>query len=80
MPEELLEKVLSSSKKVAQILKEKLKCDGINLLNSNGKVAQQDVFHYHVHIIPRYVGSNFKLKSENSSPENVDETFQKIKE
>ena len=80
MPEELLKEVFVSVKKVSEILKEKLKCDGINILNSNGKVAQQDVFHYHVHVIPRYAGSKFKLKSENSSPGNIDEVFKKIKE
>ena len=80
IPEELLKKVFVSVKKVSEILKEKLKCDGINIINSNGKVAQQDVFHYHVHVVPRYAGSNFKLKSENSSPGNIDEVFKKIKE
>lgn len=80
MPEELLKEVFVSVKKVSEILKEKLKCDGINVMNSNGKVAQQDVFHYHVHVVPRYAGSNFKLKYENSSPGNIDEVFQKIKE
>lgn len=40
--------------KVAKALKEELNCDGINVLQNNGTVAGQTVFHYHIHIIPRY--------------------------
>ena len=80
IPEEALKHVVLASKKVSGILKKKLKCDGVNLFNSNGKVAQQDIFHYHIHIIPRYSGSNFKFKGENISiKESVDKIFEKIK-
>ncbi|MCR4843131.1 MAG: HIT family protein, partial [Eubacterium sp.] len=40
--------------KVAAKLKDELKCDGINILQNNGEAAGQTVFHYHVHVIPRY--------------------------
>ena len=54
IPEELLKEIIKVSQKIAKLLKEKLGAEGINLLNSNNKTAQQDVFHYHMHVIPRY--------------------------
>ena len=33
-----------------------LDCDGFNLLQNNGEVAGQTVFHFHMHLIPRYIG------------------------
>ena len=33
---------------------EKLGCDGFNLVQNNGKAAGQTVFHFHLHLIPRY--------------------------
>jgi histidine triad (HIT) family protein len=35
--------------------------DGLNLVNSNGPAAWQTVFHFHVHVIPRYVGDPLRL-------------------
>ncbi len=44
------------AKELAAILKEKLKCDGFNLVQNNGEAAGQTVEHYHLHLIPRYEG------------------------
>ncbi|MCX7830258.1 MAG: HIT family protein [Acidobacteria bacterium] len=62
--EEALEKVISAGKKIANALKQNagIKCDGINLFLADGKAAGQEVFHIHLHIIPRYEGDNFGLK------------------
>ena len=35
--------------------------DGVNILNANGKEAQQTVFHYHVHIVPRKNGDGLDI-------------------
>jgi len=35
-------------------MKEVLHCDGFNILQNNGEVAGQTVFHFHMHLIPRY--------------------------
>ena len=40
----------------ARALKSVLDCDGMNILQNNGTVAGQTVFHFHMHIIPRYEG------------------------
>ena len=42
------------AKKIASALKEVTGCEGLNVLQNNGEVAGQTVFHYHIHIIPRY--------------------------
>lgn len=56
MPDALLEELLKVAKKVAAKMKETLNADGINLLQNNGVAAGQTVFHYHMHLIPRYEG------------------------
>jgi histidine triad (HIT) family protein len=42
-------------------VKERLGADGVNLLNACGAVAFQTVFHFHVHVIPRYEGDGLRL-------------------
>ena len=42
-------------------LEERLGADGVNLLNSCGAAAWQTVFHFHVHVIPRYNGDPLRL-------------------
>lgn len=54
LEEEIASKALLIAKKVAAAVKEELNCDGINLLQNNGEAAGQTVFHFHMHIIPRY--------------------------
>ena len=54
MPEDLIGDAYKLAKKIATALKEITECDGINILQNNGEVAGQTVFHFHIHIIPRY--------------------------
>lgn len=42
------------AKKLAIHMTKVLKCDGFNLVQNNGEVAGQTVFHFHLHLIPRY--------------------------
>ena len=39
-----------------------IKCEGINLFLADGEAAFQDVFHVHLHVIPRFVGDGFGLR------------------
>jgi histidine triad (HIT) family protein len=48
--------VTATAQRVAARVVERLGADGVNLLNSCGADAWQTVFHYHVHVIPRYHG------------------------
>jgi len=50
----ILEKTAKASKEVALKLKTDFGAKGINILHASGKVAQQSVFHFHIHIIPRF--------------------------
>ena len=46
----------SLAQQVAGHLRDRLGADGINLMNSNGAAAWQSVFHFHLHVVPRYAG------------------------
>ena len=54
LPEETAGKAKILAKKMAKHMTEKLGCDGFNLLQNNGEVAGQTVFHFHLHLVPRY--------------------------
>jgi histidine triad (HIT) family protein len=56
-----LDAVMRMAQKLAGRLKERLGADGVNLLNSCGSSAWQTVFHFHVHVIPRYAGDPLRL-------------------
>ena len=54
LPDEVAVKVMILAKKMAALMTEKLGCDGFNLVQNNGEAAGQTVFHFHLHLIPRY--------------------------
>jgi histidine triad (HIT) family protein len=47
--------------RLGEVIREITKCDGMNLLVSSGSAAGQDVFHYHVHVIPRMHGDGWDV-------------------
>lgn len=49
-----LEKLIAVSKNLSEKLVKENSATGINLLHASGKDAQQSVFHFHLHIVPRY--------------------------
>ena len=53
--------VVVAARRLARRLRERFGADGINLMNSTGSAAWQTVFHFHVHVIPRYAGDPLKL-------------------
>lgn len=52
--EQEAQKVLLLAAKISAAQKKALNCDGINVLQNNGTAAGQSVFHFHMHLIPRY--------------------------
>lgn len=56
LPDETAAAVMKLAKKMAVIMREKLCCDGLNLIQNNGEAAGQTVSHFHLHLIPRYKG------------------------
>ena len=59
--QEDLDACMRAAQRLAQRAKERLGADGINLLNSCGPAAWQTVFHFHVHVIPRYSNDPLRL-------------------
>lgn len=53
---EVAGEAMKLAKKMAIHMTEVLGCDGFNLVQNNGEVAGQTVFHFHLHLIPRYKG------------------------
>lgn len=45
-----------------------VRCQGTNLLQNNGSVAMQEVFHVHVHVIPRYSGDSLRFSFRHLKP------------
>ena len=58
IPEELAAKAMILAKKIVAAGRKALRCDGYNIVQNNGEAAGQTVFHFHIHVIPRYTGDN----------------------
>ena len=89
--EELAGKAFKLAKKITTRLKDvlgcdgyniELGCDGLNLIQNNGEAAGQTVFHFHMHLIPRYKNdkSGFGWKPGKLTDEDRDEILEKLKE
>ena len=68
LDEETSAKVLAVAAKVGAAMKKSLHCDGFNLVQNNGEAAGQTVFHFHMHIIPRYEGGPRMVSWEPGQP------------
>jgi histidine triad (HIT) family protein len=81
-PEELIAYVHRVTKRVAAAVKKATGADGISIVQQNGKAAGQDVFHLHVHVIPRFEGQKTTRFSELAgvSRERLEEVAAKIKQ
>ena len=82
MPDEDAMAVLPLAKKMGLLMKSRLQCDGLNLVQNNGETAGQTVLHFHLHLIPRYEGgpSMVTWTPGSEKPEVLAETAEKIKE
>jgi histidine triad (HIT) family protein len=50
-----------AARQLAARMKECLGADGVNVINSCGQAAWQTIFHFHLHVVPRYVGDPLEL-------------------
>ncbi len=82
LPDETATKVMLLAKKMAGQMTEKLHCDGFNLVQNNGEVAGQTVFHFHMHLIPRYKDDNQTIGWKPGEPtqEELEEIRKQIAE
>ena len=58
IPEDELQEVMAVVKKLVTLFNTKLGIRNLQIINSSGSEAQQDVFHFHVHLVPRAMGDN----------------------
>lgn len=61
-----------------------LRCEGVNLFLADGEAAMQDVFHVHLHVIPRFEGDGFGLElpesySQKPARESLDATSESVR-
>ncbi len=80
LPEEDTKEILVVAKKTATALSRALSCDGMNLLQNNGEAAGQTVFHYHMHLIPRYKNDAVTITWTPGEPnqEKLDELIRNL--
>ena len=69
------------AKHMATRLRDGLHCDGFNIVQNNGEIAGQTVFHFHMHLIPRYEGDQVGLtwKPGELTDEMKEEILAKVK-
>ena len=59
------------AKEIAFAMKAVYHCDGVSLRQHNEPAGGQDVWHYHLHVFPRYVGDNFSRSGFVVTPEQT---------
>ncbi|ART75686.1 HIT family protein [Sutcliffiella horikoshii] len=80
---EIAENLFKVVPKIANSIKEQFEPIGLNLLNNNGEAAGQSVFHYHLHILPRYgkgdgFGAVWKSNQSDYTSQDLQEIATKI--
>ena len=81
IPLDLIEHLHGVTKQVALAVKKATGADGISIIQQNGKAAGQEIFHLHIHVIPRYEGQklpSFSAISE-AEKEKLSQTAAKIR-
>lgn len=75
LDDETAQKAILVAKKMASKMKDALGADGFNLVQNNGEAAGQTVFHFHMHLIPRYENDNAGILWEpgETTPEDMAE-------
>ena len=53
--------IFKTAKKIGCAMRDGLKYDGMNVVQNNGEAAGQTVFHFHMHLIPRYKGDSVNV-------------------
>ena len=82
IPEKELSQMYKVAKQVSFAIKKATNADGISIIQQNGKAAGQDIFHIHVHVVPRFEGQKLPPFSELKEVERakLDALARKIKQ
>ena len=54
--------IFQTTVRIARAIRDASGCEGLNLVQSNGRAGQQDVFHFHLHLVPRFKGDSVRLE------------------
>ena len=70
-----------AARRLARRLRERLGCDGVNVLNAAEPAAWQTVFHFHLHVIPRYDDDPLELPAHpgEASPDELAEVADELR-
>lgn len=81
LDEKTAAKIFPLAAKIGTAMKKSLGCAGFNLVQNNGTAAGQTVFHFHVHVIPRYEGGPeiVSWTPGEETPDELSKTAEKIK-
>lgn len=81
MPEDLSGKVFEVATKLSKAIKKAFNATGLNILSNNGSSASQSVFHFHLHLIPRFPGDDLtNMKMVNHASDVSRRDFEERKE
>ena len=82
IPEDVAGKAFALAAKMAKKMTAALDCDGFNIVQNNKAVAGQTVFHFHMHLIPRYEGDKVGLgwKGGTLTDKDKEEILEKMQE
>lgn len=81
LDERLCGRIFLLAKKLAVHMTDILHCDGFNIMQNNGTVAGQTVFHFHLHLIPRYKGdtAGIRWNPGSASPEELKKLAEELR-
>ena len=83
LPEDMGHKIFDLAKRTAVASKEVRESDGVTLVQNNEPAGDQHAFHFHLHVVPRFDGDNFReefLNAERSKPSERKQFAQDLKE
>ena len=72
IPADWAAEAMKTAQVTAELLKEKLGADGLNIVQNNGEAAGQTVRHFHIHIIPRYKGDGQNILWKPGHPSDAE--------
>jgi len=80
LDEDMAAHIFKVAVKIAKAMNASLSMDGLNIVQNNGEIAGQTVFHFHMHIIPRYKGDNVNIAWKQGEIDNeiIENLKQKI--
>lgn len=72
LPDNMAAEIMQVAVKIAKALKNTVNCEGVNLIQSNGAVAGQEVFHFHLHIKPRFTDDEIVFKWDTNTKPDIE--------